>query len=500
MSTFDRVARLPPALIVAGCVAVAVLLGVLLPTSPRLAVLAIGGAVYLAFVLIDLPIAVGLWIVALYLAGVPGTTGGPTGTTVVLVAGCLGTIADRRAFALRSLYIARWAYVAAGLIILWSGLSILWAADPDVVRTQLPIYVVAALALPVIVTSCVDLRALYIVCASFVAGGTCAVFAGIVSGTSDAPVDRMASFELAAGRLHSGNNDPNYLAADLVATLLVVMGLLGVRELRRWRLPLLATIPVLVGGLIATQSRGGIISLVLTSLMALVLLREHRRRIGIGIAIVLVLVGAFLVAQPRAVDRITQDDSTGTGRTTIWHLATHVARDHPVLGVGMGNFQVVEGSYVDRVGLVEDPAMFVDTPLVVHEIWLQAATETGIPGLLLQLSFVVACIGSSFAAARRFGRRGQIDVATFARAIGVGQLGMIVASTFLSNGNDRIFWVLMVLGPSLLAVATTQEDRGADADATGPAADARPATGAWRVPGGPSRASGSGRPRATPPA
>src|SRR5690606_33995013 len=105
-----------------------------------------------------------------------------------------------------------------------------------------------------------------------------------------------------------------------------------------------------------------------------------------------------------------------------------------------GNFPSAKTAYVDRIGFVERPDLLLDQPMVAHDVWLQALSETGLVGLLLTVAAFAACIGASFAAARRFTHGGQTDLAFFARALGVGQLASLAASTFISNGGDRVFW------------------------------------------------------------
>ncbi|MGX6450048.1 O-antigen ligase family protein, partial [Patulibacter sp. S7RM1-6] len=250
-------------------------------------------------------------------------------------------------------------------------------------------------------------RDVLVVAGAFVGGATLAVLAGVLLGSTSAPVDQAAALEAAAGRLNVGITDPNYLAADIVAALAIVAGLVGVPAVRRWRPALLAAVPVLLYGLVATQSRGGIVAAAVAVLAAIVLLRGHRRRVLAGVAIALVLLGAFLVAQPRAVERLTQDDTTGTGRTDIWRVAARVAADHPLLGVGSGNFVVVQPSYADAVGALDRPGMIVDTPLVAHDVWLQALAENGVVGLGLLAAAFLGGVAASLAAARRLAAAGR---------------------------------------------------------------------------------------------
>jgi hypothetical protein len=55
-------------------------------------------------------------------------------------------------------------------------------------------------------------------------------------------------------------------------------------------------------------------------------------------------------------------------------------------------------------------------------------------------------------------------MATLARTVVVAQVAMLAASFFISNGHDRRTWVLLALGPALVATATRtagQKEEGA---------------------------------------
>lgn len=453
LTAFDEIARWTPRVTVPLLVTAALVAGLLLSIDPRLGMAAAAAAVFAAFVLADLPIAIGIWVIALFLAGVPGTQGAPTGTSALLLAGWAGTLANRGPSLRTAAWRARAAFAATAAVTAWTAASYIWSGDPGAVVGAVQNWGIAVAALPVIVTGCQRDRDVLLVTGAFVAGATLSVLIGVASGSSSAPIDDQAAAEFSAGRLQVGITDPNYLAANIVASLVLITGLLRAESLRRWRAPLLLAVPVLLYGLVATQSRGGLLAVLTAGFLALFLLREYRTRILAAIGTVLVGIALLLVVQPRAFERITQSDSSGTGRTDLWAAAWAVWRDTPLLGVGAGNFPSAKAAYADRIGFVARPDLLLDQPMVAHNVWLQALSEIGLVGLLLTVAAFAACIAASFAAARSFTQAGRADLAFFARALGVGQLASLAASTFISNGGDRVFWVLLALGPALLAVA-----------------------------------------------
>lgn len=103
--------------------------------------------------------------------------------------------------------------------------------------------------------------------------------------------------------------------------------------------------------------------------------------------------------------------NTGTGRCDYYRVALLAGREHPLLGLGAGNFR---GFYVLHRETAEEPR-------VVHSLPLQLLAELGIIGALLGTT-VLACVGW---AAVRFVRSGPRRDATFAGVIGA--LGYWVA-------------------------------------------------------------------------
>lgn len=435
----------------------------------------------MAFILLDLPVAVGIWIVALFLAGAPGTHGAVTGTSVVLLAGWAGTLVDRLPHIRTALWRTRWVLLASALMIVWSTLSYLWSTDTAATVESLKAWYVSAGVLPVLVMAVTRPRDMVVVLAWFVTGATLAVLIAFATG-STANVSEVASLDPGEGRLAIGITDPNYLAADIVGALAIITGLLALRMHWLWRVALLGAVPILLYGLVATQSRGGIIAAVVMILAALVVLRGYRARILAALLVALVLFGGFLALQPRAMDRLTKDDTTGTGRTDIWRVAVEVAKRNPIVGVGTGNFVVVEHEYAQDADDLQSASLIIDQALVTHDIWLQALTENGVIGLALLIASFGSCIGSSLVAARRWRRRGRHDLAHMASAVFVGQLGALAGSTFVANGSDRVWWVLIALGPGMLAVAAAKA-RSCDAEDDGSPAVRRVPWPA-RAPGG----------------
>jgi O-antigen ligase len=91
---------------------------------------------------------------------------------------------------------------------------------------------------------------------------------------------------------------------------------------------------------------------------------------------------------------------------------------------------------------------------VAHSVYLQLLAETGVIGLTLFLVVVAGCLRAALVAGRRFDDLGERAMAGLARAAFVAMVGMLAASFFISNLTDRRMWILLALGPILLALAS----------------------------------------------
>ncbi|MEO6647805.1 MAG: O-antigen ligase family protein [Chitinophagaceae bacterium] len=84
--------------------------------------------------------------------------------------------------------------------------------------------------------------------------------------------------------------------------------------------------------------------------------------------------------------RPSLDKSKSTGRFVLWDKTIRLIKDHPVLGVGPGNWSIAIWAYgTDNTswGYGEQ------VPSRPHNVYLQVASETGLPGVILFISLWV---------------------------------------------------------------------------------------------------------------
>ncbi len=143
---------------------------------------------------------------------------------------------------------------------------------------------------------------------------------------------------------------------------------------------------LLIAIMLLTSSRGGWISLgagaaVFAGLQLLrdARLRQRVRRYAIPLLLVIMVllaVAAFVLLH------LSADPGHSSGdilRFDLWRAALAITRDHPILGVGVGEFGHVYRDY-------RDPAYFDNRHSTAHNFYLNTLAETGVVGALVALA------------------------------------------------------------------------------------------------------------------
>jgi O-antigen ligase len=416
--------------------------------------------------LIDVPLAAAAWVGLGLLSGLAPFGLATTATGLLLLGAWLARLPAERARVAAALRLHRRLLICAGLLLVWLALSFAWARDPGVAAVELGRWCVAAAALVVLLTSVRTERDVRLIVVALIAGMLLSVLVGLAAGDLGAPDTSVDTATSTEGRLQGGADDPNFLASYIVAvTALAVVARPLLPRIVRMLVP--GAIVVLVIGLGATQSRGGMLAAIAALVAALVLMRGRRLAV---LATVVLLAGvgvAYFVATPTAASRLTSAADRGSGREDLWRVAGRMARDHPIAGVGLDNFRVRSGEYVRQPGSLQFVDLIAERPHQVHNTYLQLLAENGVVGLALFVAFVSSALASARVAARRFEAAGAAALAQFARAVLVADVGLLVAAAFLPFGSRPTLWVLLSLGPLLLGVASSRDEWRSNAASRG---------------------------------
>lgn len=443
----------------AAAFAVAVITGVLLVQQPKLGILVIGAIVFLPLAFLNPPLALAAWATSAFMTSIPAFGQASNRALYLLFIVWFGTLFARDA-ALRAR--ARRQIPMLGglaLFIAWVLLSLLWAPDPEGAMSFAVNYVLSAGVFLLVTTFVLEPKHARWLAGAYVAGTALSVLSGAATGGLSTAATDLDTSSSVQGRLQGGVSDPNYLAAACVPAIMLAGGLAAKRGQPLVRFALIVAIAILAIGLAATESRGGLLAAGVVAVGALLFWRGRRLTVAVVIAVVVVAAMAWFTASPSSWERVTSAQDGGSGRTDIWQVAWRVVEAHPLDGVGLAQFPVVSQDFIREPGALSRADLIVDKHIVVHNAYLQLWAEVGAIGLTLFLLLALRSIFSGHRAAARFEQRGDLDTATLSRAVMLALVGALTASFFLSNIDDRRLWILIALGPALLAMTRPEESR-----------------------------------------
>lgn len=192
--------------------------------------------------------------------------------------------------------------------------------------------------------------------------------------------------------------NPNDLAALTLFPLALAAGLLASE--RGWiRKGALASVVVLPTVVLMTQSRGGVIALVVFGLFSLRGQKRKGRALA-GVLAVAVIAALFApsglwermagLQYATSAETMTEVDSEGSAesRYAIWGVANSIIADQPLTGVGFGAYPFAHAQYATGADIPPGARGPRDT----HNTYLNVLAEVGIPGLLLFLAVIATAV------------------------------------------------------------------------------------------------------------
>lgn len=245
-----------------------------------------------------------------------------------------------------------------------------------------------------------------------------------------AQVDTLEEELVGGAVLRSGGTSYHPLILALNCTLIAPLLAVGAQRLRgkkRW-LALFA-LAVTVAALVSSGSRSGLLSFTVVMLILLLkgTLRVNLLMIGGGLLALLVawpLIPADIKTRLFSADAYNVDRSSSLQfRVEMAEAGLSVWRDHPLLGIGLGN--------LTEIGLRMPSGVLEGMSSGTHNVYLQVALETGLIGLIAVMLFLFVCLRS----ARR------LEAA--AREAGEPEMALV------AQGLSGTVWVLFVYGMSL---------------------------------------------------
>ncbi len=283
-----------------------------------------------------------------------------------------------------------------GIFIFWSFGSIGWAKHPDAALVKSLTYLGGMLLL--ILVALLDRKDLKKFIWVLLVAMAAVVPTGLIVMTSSAYFQQRF---VEAGLYAAGGYNPDDFGTLLAVFVLLLIYGLGLRT-RRWlKLPILLLFLV---GIYFSKTLTAIVTL--TSAPVVVMLSGRcadkisavARLAGfylvcgllLTLLLVLTPVGQHLSQTKYARLTALSANSSWDGRLNLWAGSIEMFRDHPVLGVGAGNFPYLSPAYSSFAAHIsEEPGRSalngVELGSPAHDMYLTQAAELGLPGLLLFL-------------------------------------------------------------------------------------------------------------------
>jgi len=134
-------------------------------------------------------------------------------------------------------------------------------------------------------------------------------------------------------------------------------------------------------------------------------------------------------------------DGALRGRATENLAALHAFADHPILGVGPGEFFARESTtYANALDL-----RFLETRRRAHSLYFEMAADTGIAGLALFLAIVGTTMAGLWRLARSWDVRRRSAESALALAFVLSILAYLTSGLFLQLAYQRYFWLLIAI-------------------------------------------------------
>ena len=267
---------------------------------------------------------------------------------------------------------------------------------------------------------------------------------GVFVTTASSAVQRIAGYVGGSGL--AGN--PNDLAL-MMNLLIPITGALFVIS----RSPLVRIVTALamllsVAAVIVTFSRAGFITLAAIGVLT-ILAMVRRRAIVTALGLIFLAAVAFALVPQKYFTRLAtitniEADPTGSaqGRWDDWVLSVGYIKQHPVTGAGLGQ---------DLLAL--NAARGHETWRSVHNAYLQAAVDLGLPGAALLIALLLASFQNARSVRRMAERRARDDLAVLAQSVSISLAAYSVAAFFHPIAYQFYFFCIAGLAVALVNVS-----------------------------------------------
>lgn len=229
---------------------------------------------------------------------------------------------------------------------------------------------------------------------------------------------------------------PNYLAMFLTPLLVLSFATLG-QKLKLGKIYVFEAVAglVMLVAVILTQSRGALVAISGVAVLSFIIVIFKKRvsvivRSIVIVAFIILIISVYYLFRPD----FTRHDRTASSsniRYYIWSTSLEIARQNPVFGIGLSNYQDYFSNLTkDRVNY---PEFISPQALTAHNLYLHLYIVSGILGLL---SFIALVVSTKFWQFKNL----ALSVALIAIL-----LYGLVDTPFFRNDLALVFWTIIAL-------------------------------------------------------
>lgn len=277
----------------------------------------------------------------------------------------------------------------------------------------------------------------------------------------------------AAGKINSGGETVGHLRAagpiggpneyGQILLFLLPLGVLQFRiEPSRTLRALAVTASTLIlGGIILTFSRASLLAAAIVFLMMAFMGLLNLRHILVSVIAIGLLTAVLdpeVVTRMLTLERLSgvfsrtntvdqAPDSSAVVRYVLTLAAWHVFLDHPILGVGPGQFaKYYSSDYSSRVGLINQ-----NKPRPTHDEYMAVLAETGLIGSACFISIIAVIMYGLWKERGRL-RQSHPELALVATAFFLSLVTYTITAFFSHLSSQRYFWLQLALSSAAIRI------------------------------------------------
>jgi O-antigen ligase len=279
-------------------------------------------------------------------------------------------------------------------------------------------------------------------------------------------VNEVVDEEVVGSRIAGPIGDANFFGQSLVVMFPFAFER-GFRE-RSWipRLTAIVATLLIASAVVLSYSRGALIGIVVVTVVTLLLIRPAFRSVlvvGFVLALVMFLMPSQYLERIGSLGQVLQigsgtglEDASLRGRLAENLVGLEMFHDHPISGVGPGNYPGKYVEYSSELGI--DYRLELRQP---HSLPIEVAAELGVLGLAWW-SIAAFMLGSRLLRARRLALlAGDTEIKHSLETICVSFIGFATTALFLHLAFARSFWMMVGLAVAAIRVAHESADRTA---------------------------------------